>query len=225
MLYSLLHCSFVPPPPKKSINAVLELFFLIYFIFFFKAHHRFYESLICKVTRRPINSCQRNEFHLLAYLVITLLLHITLLWLVITITCYFLNSKCIFEQVLWLSFVRVCLQLVGWSSGRRRKPFIYFRSVSRTSRDPFRYPSDPRTHLNTTPLNWMLSECVITSPHRYGVNYQMALVQSTSSQEWEDSCRLCCLVTLASGQLSILPPCSKSSDAKIHILCFFFFFF
>lgn len=28
------------------------------------------------------------------------------------------------------------------------------------------------------------------------------------------------MVLLASGQLSILPPPSKSSDAKIHILCF-----
>lgn len=35
----------------------------------------------------------------------------------------------------------------------------------------------------------------------------MALVQSTFSRVWEDSCRLCCLVILASGRWSNLPPC------------------
>lgn len=69
----------------------------------------------------------------------------------------------------------------------------------------------------------MLFECLITSPHRCGVNYQIALVLSTFSQEWGDSCKLCCLVILGSGQLSMnmrLQYKQSSSDPEFHITFF-----
>lgn len=79
------------------------------------------------------------------------------------------------------------------------------------------------------PLISISSECVFTSPHRCGVSPRMALVQSTFSLAWEDSCKQCCLVILASGQLAILSPCTVKTHLityatrrqKIDIMCFF----
>lgn len=45
----------------------------------------------------------------------------------------------------FLSIVRVCLQLAGWSWGRLSELTVYLRSATKTSRDHSRYPSDSHT--------------------------------------------------------------------------------
>lgn len=49
----------------------------------------------------------------------------------------------------------------------------------------------------------------VTCPRRCGASRPMALAQSTSSQEWVDSYRPCCSVTLASGQCIFSPKSIK----------------
>lgn len=114
--------------------------------------------------------------------------------------CFFFLITCLFVPMLLLSLIRECLQSAGWSWGRLRKLNIYLTSATKTSRDRSRFPSDSHSHIML--LNvfyWTSSECVITSPGRYGVNHLMALVQSTFSREWEDSCKLCCSAIQALG--------------------------
>lgn len=94
------------------------------------------------------------------------------------------------------------MQSAGWSWGRLRKLNVYSRSASKTSKALSRCPTDSHTHIkaNKCLFYWTSSECVVTSPHRYGVNHQMVLVRLTFSRAWEDSYRLRCLVIPASGQ-------------------------
>lgn len=109
------------------------------------------------------------------------------------------------HQCLNIFPLRACLQSVGWSWGRQKELNIYWRSASTTSKAHFR----SACYSHSSGIRMIFTEqskSIITSPNRCGVNHQMVLVQSTFSQVWEDSCRLCCLVTQASGQLSILPP-------------------
>lgn len=116
----------------------------------------------------------------------------------------FSNGKCISELMLSITFHCKAMFAVGWLElGEAEKAHHLLDKCFRNIQGPFQvsswltHPPQPKL------LTWMLFESAITSPHRCGVNYQMALVSSTFSQEWEDSCRLCCLGILASGQLSI----------------------
>lgn len=95
----------------------------------------------------------------------------------------------------------VCNWVAGAWRGREGSPF----TGEVFPEHPGTVPGyDARAHVNNALVARPLAECVVVSPHRYGVNHRMALVWSISSQEWEDSCRLCCLVTPASGQLIFL---------------------
>lgn len=113
--------------------------------------------------------------------------------------------------MLGLLIPRVCLRLVGWSSASLTELCSYWRSVSRTSRDPSRYSSNQLTTPGRGGGTGSL-DADHTSSHRCGANHRTAPGRSTSSLGWGDSCRWCCLVTRGSGQ-----PWQHSEKRKCRI--------
>lgn len=138
----------------------------------------------------------------------------------------FSNGTRISEPMRSMTFHCKAMFAVGWLElGEADKAHHLLEKCFRNIQGPFQVSFWLTRPLQHELLTWMLFECLITSPHRCGVNYQIALVLSTFSQEWGDSCRLCCLVILGSGQLSMnmrlqYKQSSSSSDPEFHISFF-----
>lgn len=99
---------------------------------------------------------------------------------------------------LTFSFVK-SMFAIGWLElGEAEKAQLLLQKCFQNIQEPFQVSTC------LAPLHkkkyWLTDADVLTCPLRCGASRPMALVSSTFSQEWEDSCRLCSSVTLASGQ-------------------------
>lgn len=103
---------------------------------------------------------------------------------------------------------------IGWLElGESDRAQLLLEKCFENIQGPFQVPEQSSD--NTVGIGSLYANR--TSSYRCGANHRTALGRSTSSLEWGDSCRRCCLVTRVSGQ----PQWKSAGQTSVKQLIFF----